>query len=199
LVKAAGKNGGPELVELLLNHGADITKTGGYRKQTALHKAVWHYNTEIARLLLAKGADVNAKDKEDRTPLHLVPTDEGIEIAELLIANRADVNAEDEDKETPLYTAVCYENYALAKLLIDNGANVNVKNKDGLTPLFLAWCYDNLEIMKLLLDHGAVNDMQSDIDNPPFAMAIKSRLAVYDETEKTEFAAALNELRSHTP
>ena len=54
---------------------------------------------EVVELLIANGADVNAKGKEGETLLHFPKTKE---IAELLIAAGADVNARDEYGDTPL-------------------------------------------------------------------------------------------------
>ena len=61
---------------------------------TPLHFATFKGHKEIAELLIAKGADLNAKDKKGRTPLFGAAQDGQKEIAELLIAKGADVNAE---------------------------------------------------------------------------------------------------------
>ena len=68
-----------------------------------MHYAATYDQKEIAELLIAKAADVNAKQAvEGETPLHLAAWDGHKEIAELLINNGADVNAKDEDGRTPL-------------------------------------------------------------------------------------------------
>jgi len=48
---------------------------------------------EIVELLIAEGADVNAKSDSGSTPLHDAAINGRKEVAELLIANGADVNA----------------------------------------------------------------------------------------------------------
>ena len=76
-------------------------------------------NKEIVELLLASGADVNAKDEMGETPLHLAAQFGRKEIAELLIAEGADVNAKGDFGRTPLDTA---EDKEMADLLRKHGA-----------------------------------------------------------------------------
>ena len=67
-----------------------------------LHYAVVGGHKEVAELLISKGADVNAKDKDGWTPLHEATMGGHKEVAELLIVKGADVNAKDEGGNTPL-------------------------------------------------------------------------------------------------
>ena len=59
-------------------------------------------NTEIARFLIEKGADVNAKSRDGSTPLHSTAFLGRAEIAELLIQKGADVSPKNYRGETPL-------------------------------------------------------------------------------------------------
>ena len=89
-------------------------------------------NLEIIELLIDKGADVNGKDDNDDTPLHLSTNRN---ISELLIAQGADVNAKDCFGGTPLHSIIFNEDKDLVALLITNGADLNSMNEDGQTPL----------------------------------------------------------------
>jgi hypothetical protein len=72
---------------------------------------------EVAELLIAKGADVNAKDEGEWTPLHSAAYWGEKEIAELLIAKGADVNAKNDVGITPLDWAIHLNHSEIADLI----------------------------------------------------------------------------------
>ena len=76
---------------------------------------------EIAEVLIAAGADVNAKNNRDMTPLHQAARSGRNEIAGLLIAKGADVNAKDENSLTPLDQAIQRKKPKTANLLRKHG------------------------------------------------------------------------------
>src|ERR1051326_8077568 len=77
------------------------TKANGGR--TPLHYAAVCGDTLLAKLLLVKGADVNARDDNGATPLHVAAYNGQKDVAELLLAKRAQVNAVNNDRMTPLH------------------------------------------------------------------------------------------------
>jgi ankyrin repeat protein len=107
-----------EAVKQHLAAGADVDVKGGWAGGTPLHYAVGEGRNEIAKLLIAKGANVNAKDGNGSTPLHYANTKE---IAEPLIAEGANVNAKNKDGKTPLDLAIQVRNTELAALLRKHG------------------------------------------------------------------------------
>ena len=95
-----------EAVKQHLAAGTDVNAVGGLRKGTPLHSAAGEGygegHKEIVQLLIANGADVNAKADDGCTPLHDAAWSGYKEIVELLITAGADVNAGDKNGATPL-------------------------------------------------------------------------------------------------
>ena len=122
----------------------------------SIHDAARDGNIEVVKQHIAAklGADVNAKDKLGRTPLHQAARKGRKEITELLIAEGADVNAKHEEGWTPLHLAAVYGNKEIVELLIAKGADVNAKDEDGRTPLDWAIGGNHKETADLLRKHG---------------------------------------------
>jgi ankyrin repeat protein len=82
------------LAQLLLEHGANPNANGGESEtKTPLHRAVEYSDCNMARLLLAHGADVNSADSKGTRPLFQAILAEDHALIRLLIENGADVNA----------------------------------------------------------------------------------------------------------
>ena len=158
----AAANGNIEAIKQHLDAGTDINGTfilpgtpgsGG----TPLHVAVLAGQMEATKLLLKKGADINARadDVAGGTPLHWAAVIGSMDFAEVLVEAGADVNAGDSSQAAPLHWAAVNGQTEAAGLLIENGAGVDVKNNDGSTALHVAAFFCHTEIVKLLLEKGA--------------------------------------------
>ena len=115
----------------------------------------------IAELLLKHGAEVDTRDYDYATPLHLAFCHGKLEIVRLFLDHGAEVNAETENGEKPLHK-VSHGEYRsqedgvrVAQLLLERGSDVNPPCKDHWTPLRAASYFGKVGIVRLLLDHGA--------------------------------------------
>ncbi|KAI1158830.1 hypothetical protein F5B18DRAFT_65083 [Nemania serpens] len=89
----AAENGHQEIVQLLIERGADIESKGSYG-QTPLSWAAGNGHQQIVQLLIERGADIESKDSSGRTPLSWAAENGHLEIMELLIEKSADVESE---------------------------------------------------------------------------------------------------------
>jgi len=120
-----------------------------------LHAAVALGKIEDVKSHIAKGADVNAKNKDGLTPLHQAAFGKRVEIVQLLVSAGADVNAKDKNDTVLLAHMVTIGQIEIVKILVSAGAHVNVKNKDGNSPLHHAVFAGSIELVKLLVSNGA--------------------------------------------
>ena len=158
----AAKEGDAEQVRKILDKDPSLVnaryKNSLYREQTALHLAS---TAEVVEILIAAGAELEARETVGLTPLH---TAANAEVAQALIDAGAEVMAENSKGLTPLHLA---ENAAVAEVLIANGADVDyVKvpewrdrsvNKKPLkdTPLYWAILNGKPDVVQVLLEYGA--------------------------------------------
>jgi cytohesin len=142
--------GTPEVSDLLRKHGGISGAVGSIH--VAAGAAGRKGNIEAVKQHLAAGTDVDARDKQDKTPLQHAAYWGHKEIAELLIAKGADINAKDNAGTTTLDWAVLGGKKESVELLVVNSVDVNAKNGNGRTPLDLAKPYP--EIAALLRKHG---------------------------------------------
>jgi hypothetical protein len=169
LLKAA-EAGDVGKIEKLVARGEDINARDK-RGRPALHLAIWKGHSDAARLLIERGADVEARDVAKgalvggQTPLHLLcrVTATSAGLVRALLCKGADVNARDSRGWTPLMWAAASGHGKIVKLLIEHAADVNLRdtheNNEGHTALMHTY---HLGIIKLLLRHGADPNVRND-------------------------------------
>jgi uncharacterized protein len=149
-------NNNTEILNLLLDKGADINVQNWCGQNPLLYACRWGDDTNTIKLLLDKDANVNVQDEDCNTPLLWACPKNKTEIIKLLLDKDANVNVENKYGETPLLWACRKNNTEIVKMLLDKDANVNVQSKvDGETPLLWACFRNNWDIAKLLLEKGS--------------------------------------------
>lgn len=87
---------------------------------------------------LSEGAQVDAKDENDRTALHWAAEGGFADCVGKLLEAGAQVDAADADGQTPLHVACLCEEAGVARLLLDAGAAKDLADAEGETPAALA-------------------------------------------------------------
>ena len=117
------------VVEFLLKHEKLDVNSQDYFGTTALHVAARNGYMEIAKLLLARGADVNLTDKEGETPLHnSILTMHCLELIPLLMGRGANIHARRaEEGSTVLHLAARTGEVKIYKCLLEFGADPDMR------------------------------------------------------------------------
>ena len=172
LLHMAAKYGQMEIVQFLINRGADVNAGTGVGEfswvpvgKTPLMMVSVEGHVKIAKLLIERGADVNAKTNRGDTALMYAVTLKHIEIAKLLIERGADVNAHNNHGSTALMDVGRYAGVHLSGKPPLVGYSVDRKG-------YHAYALEK-EIVNLLLDGGADINARSDDENTALLGAIE--------------------------
>lgn len=163
----AAYEGHDDVVELLLEAGADVDETAGPDGSVSAAAAVTpllaaaamgHMKT-VSRLLFW-GAAVDAIDCEGRTALCLAAARGSVEVVRALLDRGLDENHKDDLGWTPLHAAACEGHRAVCAALTERGSMARVGEMDieGRTPLILAAQEGHWSTVRLLLDRRSPID-----------------------------------------
>ncbi|XP_061490633.1 nuclear factor NF-kappa-B p100 subunit [Rhineura floridana] len=136
VVHLALQLGDEEMLKTLLchlgPHTLHLLETPNYHGLFPVHLAVKCKSPVCLELLVEKGADVNAPERQSgRTPLHLAVEMENLNLATYLLKKLgADVNAQTSAGNTPLHLAAGMGSPILTKMLIKSGADILCENDE---------------------------------------------------------------------
>lgn len=181
---AAGQGNRIDFVRDLLDRGVDVNSEFG---GTPLMEAAYYGNLDTLKLLLERGANVKAVDKDGETVLHFAARGLGsqVEIVEILLGSGANVNAQDHDGRTPLLDGL--QNPEVTRLLLTQDVDVKLRTKDGLTVLHAAAGQNIPWLIKPLIDRGAEVNARNDRGETPLMFATGAT----DSVDKPQIAQAL--------
>jgi pectate lyase len=179
-LQEAAAEGDVEAVRSMIVHGVDVNGREDSFFKTALHRAAMNGHKNVAEVLLAKGANVDARDSYVSSPLHYAAQNGHTDTVGLLISKGADVNAKNGAGEPPLQGAARFDRKDTIQLLLEKGAtiatihlaahmgdlakteafiqggaNVNAWDGHGYKPLHYAAQNSRKQAIELLLAKGA--------------------------------------------
>lgn len=151
----AAAEGHCNIVGILLDEGLDVDTTDS-EGCTALHRAKC---LELVTLVLERGANIEARDFTNQTPLHAMARLDSEPAAtrcvSLLLSRGADTQVQDLYGRTPLHRAVISSTPEVVTLLLKHNPNTAVEDDNRLTPLHWAAMARRLEIVRILVAAGA--------------------------------------------
>ena len=168
----------PEIVRLLLDHGAD-PNLANKREQTLINSATWAGKVEIVKMLIERGVDIHHRDTWGFSPiLDAVGYARSLELTMLLLDNGANI------RDTiigggsgVLHLAVSGSPEILRKLLeFGKLLDLNQRNDIEETPLLYARENANADSIALLVNAGADITIQENLGNTALHNSIHHEL-----------------------
>jgi len=145
---------------------------------TPLTIALLFNKSEIAKLLIERGANVNLPNPAGQAPLHLAVQTNNIAMVKLLLEKGANVDGLDKLGSSALTNSagLPFVDISISRMLIEKGANVNLVNSPGLTPLVLACLRGKILLARLLIDKGADINFETKEGITPLSAAAKDNV-----------------------
>ncbi|CAJ1406924.1 unnamed protein product [Effrenium voratum] len=138
----AAQYGHSEVVQKLIDWGADVNQLQFGTDATALTLAAQKGWLEVASILLENGADIEARDMTGRTALSWAAEMGHLHVVEELLEREAHIDLPDRKGMTPLMYTAGIGQVAVAQKLIEAGANIKAVDKEEKTAALHATIYD---------------------------------------------------------
>lgn len=181
------------VAKLLFDHGAQVSAVHLFRMSSQHCRA-------MVELLDCRGADIEARDKQGRTPLSLAvqrgyssfldhvegdaktksPRDRCLDVVKYLLDRGVDIETTDDQGRTPLSWAAERGFVVVVQMLLEHGADVESRDKRGRTPLLLAVQKGRGMAAAQLIDQGGAcfEPSQADSVTQLLFAVVQGRMAV---------------------
>ena len=153
-----------ELLKLLLQEKTFAALPVRPNLNKGLRVAVGAENENIARLLVERGADINADDNWLGTVLQAAVATGNLGIVAFLLEMGADINARSKEYGSALHAAISNCDEIMVEMLLELGADVNVAGGDHESPLNVSLAVGNQRIIHMLTAKGAKLEDESDFE-----------------------------------
>jgi len=159
-LKDAAFEGDVELGKKTIASGASVNARYDFYA-TALHFAISKGYGDFAKMLLDKGAEVDIKDSQGATLLHVAVISKDIDMLNIVMdayrknGLELDVDIKDNLGNTPLHNAIREDNDDVIQALAAMGAELNAENHAGYVPLSVAVAENDPKQAGLLVGLGA--------------------------------------------
>ena len=144
------REGSLKVARVLVDWPSTRVETRNTVDESALMMAALKGHTDMARRLIARGADVN---KTGWAPLHYAATGSHAALISMLLDAHAYIDAESPNGTTPLMMASQYGSAAAVRQLLDAGADASLKNQLGLNAQDFAMRSGRQEVVEILAAH----------------------------------------------
>jgi ankyrin repeat protein len=173
----AARAGDLVTLEALLSKDPDLVNAVDENGRTPLHMAAATGQEEAVRLLLQRGADVNAADAAGMSAVDFAFFAERAsgtaDLTRLLVSEGAEFDANATFyRSRRLDLVISPGNMEMTRFLVEQGADVNAV-VFVLAPLENAAARGHLEIAQFLLEHGADVNLRGGDGNPPLRWAVE--------------------------
>ena len=148
-------DGRSERVERGLAKHSDWAEAELYLGIRPLYRAAVMGRSEVIRVLIDHGANVDQGTDRGTRPLHAAAQQGHLAIVEMLLSAKAEVSAKDESGQTPLHLACRYKRGRIVSELIRSGADTDWIDSQGRSPLHWAAGLGQLKAVKQLVSEGA--------------------------------------------
>jgi ankyrin repeat protein len=132
--------------------GADVNATLDSQGNTGLHLAASFGHLRMVQELLQRSASVDAREGQQRTPLHTACKNGYPEVCLELLVGRADASLTDASSENAAHKAVFSGDVAVLKIVHQNGqVDLAMGDAEGNTPLMQAAAAGHVDIVRYIL------------------------------------------------
>ncbi|KAL4724248.1 hypothetical protein ACLX1H_008861 [Fusarium chlamydosporum] len=180
----AVKNNHVQLVQQLLEQGADFSQQDANGYDSLYTAAAWSSSQEVLQLLINAGASIEARcsGEYDFTALHRAISSGNSVGAQTLVSRGAVVDSHSADNRLPLHIAASEGFVEGIQILLDAGADIESQLDAGWTALTYASSSGHLEAARLLIDRGAIICLRGvDGETPLLEAAYRGRSDVLRE------------------